>query len=166
MGARHPNVTNLDEVVFQAGPSHGTRFGSRMKPLAASSGGKAIGCTFYEIAPGKRAFPLHAHLVNEEAIYVLEGEATMRIGEGEVPVRAGDYVVFRPGPAEAHQLVNTSSAPVRYLCLSTTRAQDVALYPDSGKVMVRSLHPEPMRLLFQRSDALAATSYFDGEESE
>jgi uncharacterized cupin superfamily protein len=164
MSGRHPNVTNVDELEWEPGTAHGRRFGSKTKRLAAQTGARSLGCTLYEVSPGKRAFPMHAHLANEEAIYVLEGEGTMRIGDHEVPVRAGDYAAFPPGPQSAHQLINTSTAPLRYLCLSTMRGPEVALYPDSGKVQVRAHSPAPLRLLFRRSSA--GVDYFEGEEGD
>jgi uncharacterized cupin superfamily protein len=160
-------VTHVDEVEWAEGNSHGTRFASRNKRLGALSGGKSLGCSLYEVPPGRRAFPMHAHLANEEAIYVLEGEGTLRIGDREVPVRAGDYVAFLPGTSHAHQLVNTSSAPIRYLCMSTMRAPEVALYTDSNKLGVWGTPPEPTRLLFKRSSGGGTLAdYYDGEESE
>ncbi len=166
MSDRHPNVTNVDDLEWEAGMAHGTRFGSKLKHLAALAGAKGLGCTLYEVAPGRRAFPMHAHLANEEAIFVLEGEGTMRIGEREVPVRAGDYVAFPPGPASAHQLVNTSNAPIRYLCISTMRYPEVALYPQSGKVGVRAVSPSPLRLMFKTTPAAATLAdYFEGEDA-
>jgi uncharacterized cupin superfamily protein len=167
MGERHPNVTNVDELEWEPGPSHGSRFGSQRKPLAAKSKGRSLGCTLYEVAPGKRAFPMHAHLANEEAIFVLEGEGTMRMGDRDFPVRAGDYVTMPPGKESAHQLVNTSKAPIRYLCFSTMRSPEIAFYPDSGKVGLSAVaEQDRMRILFKRSAALAGTmaDYFDGEE--
>jgi uncharacterized cupin superfamily protein len=167
MGQRDPNVTNIDELEWEDGLSHGTRFGSKTKHLAALTGGKSLGCSIYEIEPGKRAFPMHAHLANEEAIYILAGEGTMRIGDRKVPVRAGDYIAFPPGRDHAHQLINTSAAPLRYLCTSTMRGPEVAFYPDSGKVGVRAVSPEPIRLLFKRSPAaVTASDYFEGEDAD
>jgi uncharacterized cupin superfamily protein len=169
MGERHPNVKNVDELEWEAGPAHGSRFGSLRKPLAAKSGGKSLGCTLYEVPPGKRAFPLHAHLANEECIFILEGEGIMRMGEREVAVRAGDYVALLPGKDNSHQLVNTSQAPIRYLCLSTMRSPEIAFYPDSSKVGVTAVaDKERMRILFKRSAALGGTmaDYFDGEDPD
>lgn len=39
-----------------------------------------------------------------------------------------------PGPAFAHQLVNTGKTVLRYLCISANMTPDVCFYPDSGKV--------------------------------
>jgi len=166
MSDRHPNVTNIDEIEWLAGLTHGSRFDNKSKPLGVKAGGKSLGCTLYEVPPGKRAFPLHAHLANEEAIYVLEGEGTMRIGESRVPVRAGDYVAFPPGPQSPHQLVNTSNAPLRYLCLSTMRYPEIALYPDSGKIGLRALSPA-LRMVFKQSSAgVTPADYFEGESGD
>jgi uncharacterized cupin superfamily protein len=164
MSDRHPNVTNVDELEWEDGPVHGARFASKAKRLGARTGGRSLGCSLYEVAPGKRAFPMHAHLANEEAIHVLEGEGTLRIGERAVPVRAGDFVALPAGPQSAHQLINTSRAPLRYLCMSTMRLPEVVLYPESGKVQVRAHSPEPLRLMFRR--ASAGVDYFDGEDGD
>jgi uncharacterized cupin superfamily protein len=115
---------------------NGKTFAVRAKRLAAAAGGKQLGCSLYELHPGKRSFPFHYHLVQEEALYVLDGTATLRLGDSEVNVRAGDYVSFPAGAASAHQLINSGSAPVHYLCMSTTGLPEVAVYPDSKKVGV------------------------------
>jgi uncharacterized cupin superfamily protein len=114
--------------------SQGEKFALRTKRLGAAAGGQKIGCSLFELEPGKRAFPYHAHMANEEVIYVLAGEGTLRIGGQEVPVREGDYIAMPPGPECAHQLVNTSNAPLRYLCISTMQEPEVVLYPDSNKL--------------------------------
>jgi uncharacterized cupin superfamily protein len=51
-------------------------------------------------------------------------------------VRAGDYIAMPAGPAHPHRLINTSSAPLRYLCFSTSIDTEVCVYPDSKKVAV------------------------------
>ncbi|HEY4221130.1 MAG TPA: cupin domain-containing protein [Myxococcota bacterium] len=101
--------------------------------LAFVAGGRSLGCSHYELPPGKVAFPFHYHCANEEAIFVLEGEGTMRIGAERVAIRAGDYIALPPGPEGAHQLVNTSDAALKYLCISTMIPVEVVGYPDSKK---------------------------------
>lgn len=147
--------------------SHGDRYASRRQQLGARAGGSKLGCSVYELPPGKRSFPYHFHLANEEAIYVLSGEGVIRLPVGEVPVRAGDYVALRAGEEGAHQMINTSKAPLRYLCVSTMREPDVALYPDSQKIAVfagsapgGAVDKRTLTLLL-RSDASAG--YWDGE---
>jgi uncharacterized cupin superfamily protein len=130
---RHPNVVNLDELDARS-ISAGTKFGATMRHLGAATGGRGIGCTCYEVLPGRAAFPRHFHCANEETLFVLEGEGTVRIGDESVAVRAGDYVTFPVGPAHAHQLRNTGTGVLRYLCFSTLHTAEVVGYPDSKKV--------------------------------
>jgi uncharacterized cupin superfamily protein len=130
---RHPNVVNIDEIEPELDET-GKRFVHRARRLGRAAGGSGIGCRWYEVPPGCTSFPFHYHCMNEEALYILEGEGTLRIGEKKVAVRPGDYVALPTGPEAAHQLLNTGSAPLRYLCLSTMSTVEVCGYPDSRKV--------------------------------
>lgn len=165
---RHPQVVNLDEVESRT-QSTGARFGGTSKGLTAPTGAKGIGCSYYEIDPGRAAFPFHFHCANEESLFVLEGEGTMRIGKVTVSVRAGDYVTFPIGPDYAHQLKNTGSAKLKYLCFSTMSTAEVVGYPDSKKIGAAAApsYEVAMRgghwlrfIGFQSSTA----GYFDGED--
>ncbi len=79
--------TDLDWVES----THDERFGHRRKQLGGAAGGQGLGCSLLELAPGQRGWPFHWHAHNEEAIYVLEGEGTLRYGEDRLEVRAGSY---------------------------------------------------------------------------
>jgi uncharacterized cupin superfamily protein len=167
MDKRHPNVSNADEIPWADGPRHGTRFASRYKPLAATSGGRRIGASLYELDPGKRAYPMHAHAANEEAAYILDGAGTVRIGDREVPVRAGDYLAFPAGREHAHQIINTSEAPLRFLTLSTMDLPEIALYTDAGKLGARWAEGPAGRLLFKESTGGSTLAdYFEGEAGD
>ena len=88
--------------------SHGEKFGYRRKQLGSAAGGERLGCSLYEVPPGRRAWPYHYHLANEEAVYVLDGSGSLRLGEREVALSRGDYVALPVGEAEAHQIINTA----------------------------------------------------------
>ncbi len=138
-GRRHPNVVNLDEVA-PMDTSQGS-FVSRRRRLGPEGGSRALGCTHFELPPGKTSFPLHWHSAIEEGLYILQGSGTLRIGEERVEVRAGDYVGLPPGPALAHTLTNTGATPLVYLCMSAPASpatMDVVGYPDSKKVAFAS----------------------------
>eukprot|EP00239_Pterosperma_sp_CCMP1384_P011066 CAMPEP_0197866184 /NCGR_PEP_ID=MMETSP1438-20131217/44078_1 /TAXON_ID=1461541 /ORGANISM="Pterosperma sp., Strain CCMP1384" /LENGTH=139 /DNA_ID=CAMNT_0043484731 /DNA_START=1395 /DNA_END=1814 /DNA_ORIENTATION=- len=47
-----------------------------------------------------------------------------------VPVREGDYISCDTGASGAHQLINTGSTVLRYLCIDATQYPDVTVYPD------------------------------------
>lgn len=133
MKDRHPQIRNVQDL-DPVDQSHGERFASRRKRLGAAAGGKQIGCSWYEIPAGKSAFPHHAHYVNEEAFYVLEGQGELRLGDQKFEIIAGDYVACPAGPDSAHSIRNTGTGPLRYLGLSTGHAADIITYPDSQKV--------------------------------
>lgn len=130
---RHPNVVNLAELEGRT-MTAGTKFGASVKHLGHATGSQGIGCSLYEVPPGRAAFPRHFHCANEEALFILEGEGTLRIGDATVPVRAFDYATFPVGPDSAHQLRNTGTTPLRYLCFSTKERAEVVGYPDSKKI--------------------------------
>jgi uncharacterized cupin superfamily protein len=136
---RHPHVVNVEEIVPEEQTQGG--FGFRRRRLGPDAGSRAIGCSQLEVAPGKTAFPFHFHSAFEEAIYVLEGTGTLRIGTDQVELRAGDYVALPPGPEAPHALTNTGPVTLGYLCLSAPAVPmtlDVVVYPDSKKIAFAS----------------------------
>ncbi len=165
-------TAGVSAVIVSAGQmgwteaSHGSRYAFRRKQL--SDGGGRLGCSLYEVAPGKSAWPRHYHCTNEEAIYVLEGTATLRLGERTVEVGPGDYVAMPAGAAAAHQLINTSTAPIRYLCFSTMDEPEVSFYPGSGKIGVMVGAPPggiKERRTFSKTFRVASdVDYWEGEE--
>jgi mannose-6-phosphate isomerase-like protein (cupin superfamily) len=56
----------------------------------------------------------HYHPVSEEIYFILEGTATMFLGEQSFLVRPGDAIAIPPGIV--HRLDNTGLAPLRLLC--------------------------------------------------
>lgn len=100
-------------------------------------GASALGCNLIELAPGKRAFPFHNHRINEEMFIVLEGSGEIRIGGDTFPIKVNDMISCPAGgPETAHQIINSSSAKLRYLAISTMEATDIIEYPDSGRIRI------------------------------
>src|SRR5262245_25805668 len=141
---RPPNVVHPDQVPVTR-LAHGERFELLRRQLGAASGGKKIGMSLVELPPGKRSWPFHAHTANGEAIFVLEGEGVLRLPSGERPVAAGHYVAFPVGHEHAHQMINRSQAPLRYLVCSTMMPLEISQYPDTGKVGLLTLGPPAVR---------------------
>ncbi len=163
----HPNIVHVNHVEWSE-QSYGQKFGYRRKSLSSATQGEKVGCSLYEVYPGRRAYPYHYHGANEEAIYVLEGSGTLRIAGEEIKISEGDYVTFHAGAEGAHQLINSSERVLRYLCFSTMIEPDVMVYPDSGKVGVfvgaAPGGPKEKRTLskFLRGDA--EVGYYEGEK--
>jgi len=111
------------------------------------------------LAPGKQTVPAHYHILEEEHVYVLEGELTVRIGARSHTMKAGDYVCFPAGQKAGHCLINTSEAVCRYVIVGERNPNEVAVYTDSNKVLVRALGRRAML------DLAATRGYWDGEET-
>jgi uncharacterized cupin superfamily protein len=163
----HSNVVNEQDLEWGE-QSHGEKFGYRRKQLGSAAGGEKLGCGLYEVPPGRRAWPYHYHLANEEAIYVLEGSGTLRIDERQITLSWGDYVTMPVGERGAHQIINTSDRPLRYLCFSTMIEPDAMVYPDSNKIgLFAGSAPggsKEKRTVSKFLRADAEVSYYEGEE--
>jgi uncharacterized cupin superfamily protein len=123
-------------------------------------GGERLSCSLWELAPGKKSFPMHAHQVTEEALFVVSGHALVRTPEGDTPVGPGDFVAFPPGGL-AHQLVNDGTEPVTYLGLSSVMGVDIVDYPQSGKVSAAAgKYPHGKRFIFRKTDQV---DYFEDD---
>ena len=138
------------------------RVGWRSKDawVGARLGAELIGGSMYELDPGDRLWPYHAHHANEEWLIVVRGRPTLRTPEGEQDLEEGDVVAFPRGKAGAHQVSNRTDSPIRVLMLSSMLAPEIVEYPDSGKVGARGAGGE--RLLMSRPGPLL--DYWDGED--
>jgi len=132
---RHPRVVATEELDWRDA-GHGSRYALRRKAVGDAVGAQKLGCSLYSVPPGKRPFPYHLHHAIEESMYILEGEGTLRLAGEEIPVRSGDYIALVAGPEGVHQVVNTGSDDLRFLCLSTMDDPDVTEYPETGKIGV------------------------------
>jgi uncharacterized cupin superfamily protein len=129
------------------------------RALGHAQGGRKIGIAYEELPPGKQSVPLHYHLLEEEHLIALEGEATLRLGEERHRIKAGDYVGFPAGQRAGHCLVNEGNAPFRYIVVGDHEPNDVCIYPDSNKVLVRKLD----RAIFRDGQRL---DYWDSERAD
>lgn len=126
-------LINIDALEFSP-LKHQEIFEAHIGPMAQHIGGRHLGCNLTIVPPGKKAFPRHSHHANEEMFFILEGEGTYVLGEDHYPARAGDLLMGPiGGPEVAHQIINTSDAPLKYLAISTMCSPDITEYPDSGK---------------------------------
>lgn len=131
-------IVNVEELDYTS-LKNGDRFEAMMAMIGPRVGAQKLGYNVTVVPPGKRAFPLHNHRANEEMFFVLEGEGELRLGKERHPIKKGDVIACPPGgPDTAHQILNTSSAELRYLAVSTKISPELAEYPDSGKFGVLS----------------------------
>ena len=120
----------------------GDRFEAKLARIGTKIGAEQLGCQYQIIPSGKAAYPFHAHHKNEELFLVLAGEGTYRLGEESLPITKGDVISAPAGnAATAHQIVNTSSADLALIAISTRHDPEVVDQPDSGKFLVVSRVP-------------------------
>lgn len=151
--ARKHEVFQIDDVPRVEWRA-GDKYGGVVRSLGAFGRSERIGVVMEAVMPGRWSSTFHWHTLEEEHVWVLEGTGVMRIGEREIPVRAGSYVVFPPGAKVAHATRNTGKKPLEIVVIGTRERDDVCVYPDSRKVLVRSLG---------KVGRLAAADYWDGE---
>ncbi len=118
-----------------------------------------VGVAIEELPPGMQSSPAHYHIFEEEHVYILEGALTLRLGAGTHEMKAGDYVCFPAGQKAGHCLINNSGAVCRYVIAGERHPNEVGVYTDTGKVLVRALG---RRAMF---DLAATRGYWDGENT-
>jgi len=169
-------MTNKDKPVININDvplmdfGNGGKFAAKLGRIGPLLGAKNLGCMLTIVPPGKRAFPHHAHLNDDEIMVIIEGQADYRFGENIYPVKAGDVLGAPPGGVEvAHQLINTGDTDLKYLAFSTLSDTMVVVYPDSGKFVASAGIPDngaPSEAKFRHLGYLGQgeANYFDGEE--
>lgn len=92
-----------------------TADGSTIREVAGVPSGNAVNQSLAEatVPPGAETIA-HHHVRSEEIYLFTAGAGTMRLGDEETAVRAGDTVVIPPGTA--HKLRNPGPEPLVLLC--------------------------------------------------
>jgi mannose-6-phosphate isomerase-like protein (cupin superfamily) len=110
-------------------PEQGHRIGN-VEFLARTADTPRFTFAIIEIAAGRVLEP-HVHAEEDDAFYILEGELTFDLGEGEVPAPPGTFVLVPPGVG--HGFRNDGSVPVRMLNIHAPAGFDRRIgLPDSA----------------------------------
>ncbi len=106
--------------------------GARVRAVGNAVGLTRMGVWYRAIDPGKAGTYRHFHTVEEEWAYVLSGRGRVRIGPHALPVRAGHFVGFPPGP-RPHHFVSSTDDPIVLLEGGERRPQEeIGTYVDLG----------------------------------
>lgn len=146
------NLRDLSETRALVGEHRGEIY-KILTPSMRPRGGR-LGVNWVCVPPGRTAVPFHMHQREDEVFYVLSGRGKLRYGESTYPLKEGDCVSCPAGTGTAHQIANISDEDLVYLAIGSHDPDEVCVYPDSGKVMVRSL---------QRIGWLGNVDYLEGE---
>ena len=134
---RHPLNPNSDAQFFR---------------LSRPAGLQRTHVNLLRVPPGKEAFLLHRHSVQEEWSYIVDGEGTAQIGEEKIKVGAGDFIAF-PLNGKAHTILNTGTRDLVYLTGGEDSPYDIGHFPTVNKMIV--FKPDGVDLI----DDSAAKSY-------
>lgn len=89
-----------------------------------------FGVNLTRLAPGALSALRHAHAVQDEFIYILEGNPILVTDNNETQLQPGMCAGFKAGTGNAHQLVNRTAEEVQYLEVGDRTAGDTVNYPD------------------------------------
>ncbi len=157
-----PTRVNIERPAFDE-PREYEGFRCLRARLGRQAGTEKLGLSLFEVPPGETAYPYHWHLAEEELIIVLSGRPSLRTPEGWSELDAGDVLAFPVGERGAHQLVNRTDQPVRFLAFSN-QAPDIIIRPDSQTIGLAERRPEGggLAYYFRIADAIG---YIEGEHA-
>jgi uncharacterized cupin superfamily protein len=123
------------DVEPHTGSGYPEPFRSRVLPrekrfLGEALGLRSFGVNLTTLPPGRESSMRHWHTLEDEFVYVLEGEVVLRTDAGEQLLSAGQCVGFPAGSGDGHQLVNRSDGPAVYLEVGSRDEADRVFYPD------------------------------------
>ena len=130
-----------DDLPEQRGSGYPEPFRSRMGDRAKRRLGDALGLTRFGVnlvtlAPGAQSALRHWHTLEDEFVWMLEGEVVLVTNAGEQVLRAGQCAGYPAGGRDGHHFVNRSDAPARYLEVGSRIDGDNAFYPDDDLMWV------------------------------
>jgi len=111
-------------------PHDGPVKARRWKALGAVKDLTQFGVNLLTLAPGVWSSQRHWHSHEDEFAYVLSGEVTLVMDEGEEIMRAGDCVAWKAGVQNGHVLKNLSSADAVILIVGGRSDEDHGEYSD------------------------------------
>jgi uncharacterized cupin superfamily protein len=132
-------VVNLKDVPLEKRPRFTATPGvaAMVQLLGDATGLKQMGVSARIVQPGFSGTNRHFHTVEEEWTYILSGRGTLRLGPLSLPVRAGHFAGYPPGPS-GHHLQAEGDEPLVFLEGGERRpTEDDAWYPDTRQFFRR-----------------------------
>ena len=135
-----PDCVSAAEVKPRTKPSvYPEPFASRMAGREKRALGDVFGLTNFgvnltRLAPGAVSALHHAHTLQDEFVYVIEGRPTLYTDAGPQQLEPGMCAGFKAGTGNAHHLANESNQPVLYLEVGDRTLDDCATYPDDDLI--------------------------------
>jgi uncharacterized cupin superfamily protein len=104
---------------------------TRMRQRVGDAAGLSdFGVNLLRLPPGSWSSQRHWHQLEDEFVYVLEGEVALVTDAGEELLRAGDCAGFKAGVPDGHHLINRSSREAVVLEVGSRKADDTGEYSE------------------------------------
>jgi uncharacterized cupin superfamily protein/RimJ/RimL family protein N-acetyltransferase len=126
---------DVPEVEGRYPPPWDAEITSHGRDLGRAAGSRRIGAWRERLAPGHRTAFTHAHLREEELVFVLSGHPSVRWIDPGQPAREevldpGDFAAFPAGTGIAHAFVNRSHDDAVLLVIGERDPADRVAYPE------------------------------------
>ena len=130
VAVRVADVPPRAKVTFYPEPFASRMQGRDKRPLGDLFGLASFGVNLTRLKPGGESTVRHAHTVQDEFVYILEGRPTLVTDAGRTAMEPGMCAGFKGGSGDAHHLLNESDADVVYLEIGDRQPGDSVVYPD------------------------------------
>jgi uncharacterized cupin superfamily protein len=111
--------------------------GRERKRLGNAAGLDQFGVNLTTLKPGAASALRHWHEMEDEFVYVVEGEIVLVENDGETVLKPGDAAGFKANSGIAHHLINRSDRNAVYLEVGTRSKYERVDYPDVDLKVVR-----------------------------
>jgi len=108
-------------------PGEGVRFGN-VEFLGLSEHSPRFNVSVITMAPGAHGPEMHSHADEDDSFYILDGELTFHLDEGEAAAPTGTFVLVPPGVN--HTFSNPLDRPTRVLNIHAPAGFDRRLLGD------------------------------------
>jgi uncharacterized cupin superfamily protein len=132
----NPVAVTAAEVPVRSKPSvYPEPFASRMVGREKRQLGDLFGLTNFgvnltRLAPNSVSALRHAHTMQDEFIYILQGRPTLHTDEGRTQLSPGMCAGFKAGTGNGHRLINETTEEVVYLEVGDRTPGDEGSYLD------------------------------------
>jgi uncharacterized cupin superfamily protein len=107
----------------------------RIVRLGGEAGLTRIGVNLVRVPPGKESFIPHAHTLQEEFAFVLEGRGEVLLDGVRHPIGPGDFVGF-PTDGVVHSIACAGPEDLLYLTGGESGPVELSDFPTLGRTMV------------------------------
>ena len=131
-----PVALDPGEIEEDTGSSYPEPFrdavaGRAKRALGNPFGLSQFGVNLVRLPPGTMSSQRHWHSLEDEFVYVLEGELVLVTDAGDTPMQAGMCAGFKAGSGDGHHLINRSDEVALYLEVGARCGlDDEAFYSD------------------------------------